>query len=95
MNKTSSGADYQYHVGHEAHTDRLLKPHVLRYARESKARSVIDIGCGNWTMLRELSIVCAQVVGLDPSDSGINEARKICSAGKFHALGVYDFLFER
>ncbi len=49
MDKISSGADYQYHVLCKAHTDVLLKPHILRYARETKARSVIDIGCGNGT----------------------------------------------
>ena len=42
-------------------------------------------------MLRKLSTVCAQVVGLDSGDSGSNEARKICPAGKFYALGVYNF----
>jgi len=90
MNKTSSAADYRYPPGHEPHTDRLLKPHILRYARASGAKSVLDLGCGTGTMLRELSSLCPRVVGLDPSESGIVAARENCPPGIFYPLGIYD-----
>jgi len=65
-------------------------PHLLRYARMINAGSAIDIGCGNGTTLRDLSPVCSQLVGIDPSESGIEEAKKNCPSAKFYTLGVYD-----
>jgi len=90
MNKTTSTTDYGFAAGHQPHTDKILAPIVLGYARENQVKSVLDIGCGTGTMARDLSALCATVVGIDPSDSGIAEARKNCPTGKFYCLGIYD-----
>jgi len=90
MNKVSSATDYKYSVGHQPHTDKILGPIVLRYIRDHHVKSVLDIGCGTGTMVRAMSDVCDTVVGMDPSESGIEEAQKNCPAGKFYCLGIYD-----
>ncbi|HSH93590.1 MAG TPA: class I SAM-dependent methyltransferase [Roseimicrobium sp.] len=90
MNKTSSAGDYGFGAGYEPHTNRMLLPHVVRYAKQIGAKSAIDIGCGNGTLLRDLSASCPTVVGLDPSDSGIEEAGKNCPKGVFYRMGIYD-----
>lgn len=90
MNKTSSASDYSFDADHEPHTNRILKPTILRYARSSSAKSALDIGCGNGALARDLSALGINVVGLDPSESGVLESRKNCPNGKFYTLGIYD-----
>jgi SAM-dependent methyltransferase len=61
----TEGADPEYE-------DQIL-PMVEHYARG--ARRVLDIGCGEGQVGRRLAGLGAEVVGLDPTDSQIREAR--------------------
>ncbi len=90
MNKTSSASDYRFDEGHEPHTNRILKPHILRYATQTQAKTALDLGCGSGSMARDLAKIGLQVVGIDPSESGVIESRKHCPTGKFYELGIYD-----
>lgn len=90
MNRTTSASDYRFEAGYEPHTNRMLKPYVLQYASLAAAKSALDIGCGNGAMARELAGLGIKVTGLDPSESGVAEARQNCPAGRFYNLGIYD-----
>lgn len=50
----------------------------------------MDIGCGNGTLSRDLADAGFEVVGLDPSPSGVACARELVPEGKFYEMGVYD-----
>jgi 2-polyprenyl-3-methyl-5-hydroxy-6-metoxy-1,4-benzoquinol methylase len=90
MNKTTSGDDYKFHAGYEPHTNKLFEPVISRYIRDHNVKSLLDIGCGNGTLARDIAARGVAVVGMDPSESGIEEARKNCPTGKFYHLGIYD-----
>ena len=90
MNKIASDHDYKFNPGYEPHTNKMLEPVIFRYMRDHHVGSVLDIGCGNGTMDRDLIELGATVVGMDPSESGIAEAVRNCPRGKFYCLGVYD-----
>jgi len=90
MNKTSSADDYCFHEGYEPHTNRILMPPLRKYAQASDVKTVLDIGCGNGAIARELAALGLDVVGIDPSESGIAGARQHCPQGKFYHLGIYD-----
>ncbi len=53
-------------------------------------RSVLDLGCGNGVFLRELAGRCETLVGIEPSETGIAEARKNCPQGRFYQLKLED-----
>lgn len=90
MNPISSDNEYRYHRGHQPQTQAMLSPLVLHYARQGAAKRVLDIGCGNGHMCGELNEQGIEVVGIDPSQSGIDEARALCPSVTFHTMGIYD-----
>ncbi len=90
MNKTSSASDYKFEEGYEPHTNKLLKPVVLHYVKQVKAMKVLDIGCGGGSMSRDIAALGPTVVGIEPSESGVESARKRCPSGKFYCTGIYD-----
>jgi 2-polyprenyl-3-methyl-5-hydroxy-6-metoxy-1,4-benzoquinol methylase len=90
MNKTSSADDYSFAAGHQPHTDKILGPIIEQYVSEHRVGSVLDIGCGTGTMARTLSAKGLSVVGVEPSSSGVDDARKNCPAATFYCLGIYD-----
>jgi 2-polyprenyl-3-methyl-5-hydroxy-6-metoxy-1,4-benzoquinol methylase len=51
---------------------------------------VLDLGCGNGALCKELFDAGFQVTGIDPSNSGIEHAQKRVPGGHFTVLGVYD-----
>jgi 2-polyprenyl-3-methyl-5-hydroxy-6-metoxy-1,4-benzoquinol methylase len=90
MNKITSVNDYKFVAGDEPHTVKFLEPVIFRYIHNHNVRSVLDIGCGNGAIDRDMAELCATVVGMDPSESGIEEAKKNCPKGKFYHLDIYD-----
>lgn len=71
-------------------TQGYLSATILRVCRENGARRVLDIGCGNGSLCRLLADAGLSVVGLEPSTSGVFNARRLVPAGKFYEMGVYD-----
>ncbi len=67
-----------------------LAPLVVRACRAAGARRVLDLGCGNGTLCRALAEEGFEVVGLEPSASGIAAARRAVPEGVFHLGSVYD-----
>jgi len=55
---------------------------------------VLDLGCGNGWLARELDEFGFEVTGVEPSESGIRCARQLVPRASFHQLGVYDDLSD-
>jgi 2-polyprenyl-3-methyl-5-hydroxy-6-metoxy-1,4-benzoquinol methylase len=51
---------------------------------------VLDIGCGNGSLAKYLTEYGFNIVGIDPSESGIKNARILLSKNKFYCMGIYD-----
>jgi 2-polyprenyl-3-methyl-5-hydroxy-6-metoxy-1,4-benzoquinol methylase len=66
--------------------------------RELCARSapaggrLLDVGCGNGWLARELADAGFAITGVEPSATGIRHARQLVPTAAFHQLGVYDDL---
>jgi 2-polyprenyl-6-hydroxyphenyl methylase/3-demethylubiquinone-9 3-methyltransferase len=60
--------------------------------RETGERRAIEIGCGNGAAANMLSELGYEVVGVDPSESGIGQARKAYPHLTFSARSAYDNL---
>jgi 2-polyprenyl-3-methyl-5-hydroxy-6-metoxy-1,4-benzoquinol methylase len=54
------------------------------------ARRIVDIGCGNGALCRELAGRGHEVVGCDPSAKGVHFARSSAPELVFHQIGVDD-----
>ncbi len=71
-------------------TRRYLTGPVVSICREWGGRRVIDLGCGNGTLCRDLVDAGFSVVGIEPGASGIARARERVPEGRFYEMGVYD-----
>lgn len=89
MNKTSSASDYRFDAA-KPHTNAYLAAPILSHLRRIGAQRVLDLGCGNGAMARDLVEAGMAVVGIDPSESGIEHCRKAVPGATFHCMGIYD-----
>ena len=67
-----------------------LVPAVVRACRAAGARRILDLGCGNGTLCRALADAGCEVVGLEPSPSGVAAAGRAVPEGVFRCGSVYD-----
>ena len=87
----ASEPNSQYvHDPSEPCTNGYVMPVVLRICKTLAANRVIDIGCGNGMLCRRLADAGLEVVGVEPSASGIEYARRLVPEGRFYQMGVYD-----
>lgn len=86
---TESGDAYE-HSEKSPYTDPYLSPIIFDICRRYSVKNVLDIGCGNGYMCKRLVDSGLRVVGIEPSESGIQIARKVAPKAKFYKLGVYD-----
>lgn len=90
--------EYVYHPGHVPHTAGYLWPTVVaeldRLGQPTDRRRVFEVGCGNGALAHELARRGWNVTGIDPSESGVAEARK-GGPGEFHIASAYDDLAGR
>jgi len=78
------------HGEHEPCTNKFLKGPILSLLKKVRAKHVLDIGCGNGTLDKYLIDEGFEIVGVEPGDDGIKNARKLLPNTKFYQLGVYD-----
>lgn len=73
-----------YRFGSEApHTHSYICAAVRRALRNRNIRTVLDVGCGNGALAKALADDGLDVAGIDPSESGIANARKLLPAARF------------
>jgi len=72
------------------HTEAYLWRHLLGLCAELRARSIVDIGCGNGALCRELAGKGYQVVGCEPCAEIVHLAQRGAPSLLFHTLGVDD-----
>lgn len=90
--------EYVYHPGHFPHTAAYLWPSVFaeldRLNLMADRRRVFEVGCGNGALTHELARRGWSAIGIDPSESGIAEARK-GGPIEFQVASAYDDLAGR
>jgi 2-polyprenyl-3-methyl-5-hydroxy-6-metoxy-1,4-benzoquinol methylase len=90
MNRTSSLSDY-LHDATVPDSSQFLYIPIRNILLKSKIQTVLDIGCGNGSLAKYLAnSIDIKIVGIDPSESGIENARKILPQNKFYCMGIYD-----
>jgi 2-polyprenyl-3-methyl-5-hydroxy-6-metoxy-1,4-benzoquinol methylase len=92
MNITSSSNDYQ-HSAEIPCTGTFLYTPIKRILSRLKIESTLDIGCGNGQLCKLLNdnkMGGGKIIGIDPSESGIANARIILPQSKFYCMGIYD-----
>ncbi len=83
-------AEYHYGSAEAAHTEAYLWRHIITLCAELGARRVVDIGCGNGALCRELASRGYEVIGCEPSADGVRIAQSSAPELVFHQLGVDD-----
>lgn len=89
MNKVTSGNDYR-HGPDIPHSNQYLYVQTSNIIRNLHAKKILDIGCGNGSLAEHLTGMGLEVVGIEPSKSGIENARLKLPQVKFYCMGVYD-----
>lgn len=73
--KSFSGTEFVWAKSGHAGAHQYLLPAAFQALRSAKAKTVLDLGCGNGSCSAELSSNGYSVVGCDSSSSGIAIAR--------------------
>lgn len=92
-------AEYNYHNSKAGHTEAYLWRPVLELLRKqlghpSRPR-VMDLGCGNGAFAGTLAAEGYDIIGVDPSGSGIAEARAAHPTSRFEIASTNDDLLAR
>lgn len=90
-------ATYPYDSGAPNHAHAYLLPTVraILAARWMAGARVFDLGCGNGSAANELALAGYDVTGVDPSEQGIEQARRHFSSCTFDVGSAYDDLASR
>lgn len=95
----SNLAAYHYADSAPPHTQAYLLPPVLAALSQVKwagsPRRVFELGCGNGSTAAELAGYGYEVVGVDPSEAGIQLARQAHPHLEFYLGSAYDDLAGR
>lgn len=102
---TDLDSEYSYTNAAPTHANNYLWPVVFAELDtllgcspdelEGAKRRVLDLGCGNGATSNELARRGNEVVGVDPSESGIAQARSVHSMPRFEVASAYDDLPAR
>ena len=82
--------EFHYGSADAAHTKAYLWPQIITLCAELGARRIIDIGCGNGALCRELASLGYEVIGCEPSADSVRLAQSSAPDLVFHQLGVDD-----
>ena len=88
--KVSADTPFSYGSGEPLCSAEYLTPEVLSICRRLGAKRILDLGCGNGALCRELHSAGFAVTGCDPSKEGIYHSQMALPGVDFHQLGVYD-----
>ena len=80
----------------ETEANELLFPKVVKLlTKKKRPLKVLDIGCGNGSLVNILVDQGHTVVGVDASVDGIMVARKTIDDVRFEVCSIYDERFSR
>src|SRR6266403_5808139 len=82
--------EFRHGSADAAHTKAYLWPKIITLCAELGARRIVDVGCGNGALCRELASRGYEVVGCEPSADGVRVAESAAPELVFHQLGVDD-----
>lgn len=82
--------EYGYHSSDATYQGDYLLKAVVPPCRERRATQILDLGCGNGFLTRQLADAGFQMTGCDPSTSGIAAARSAAPGIRFEVAGVDD-----
>jgi 2-polyprenyl-3-methyl-5-hydroxy-6-metoxy-1,4-benzoquinol methylase len=83
-------ADFNCGAAEAPHTGAYLWEHIISLCQALHARRIVDIGCGNGALCRELGDHGYEVVGCEPSAESLHFAQLGAPGLVFHRLGVDD-----
>lgn len=83
-------AEYRYDSSNAQHTEAYLWGHIIKVCAELGVHRIVDIGCGNGALCRELARRGYQVVGCEPSADGVRVAQSSSPELVFHQVAVDD-----
>ena len=72
------------------HTQAYLWRHIISLCAELRARRIVDIGCGEGSLCRELATRGYEVIGCEPSVGNLRLAQRAAPGLIFHPVGVED-----
>jgi 2-polyprenyl-3-methyl-5-hydroxy-6-metoxy-1,4-benzoquinol methylase len=81
-------ADFKCGPTEAPHTGDYLWEHIISLCAALHARRIVDIGCGNGALCRELASRGYEVVGCEPSAESLHFAQRGAPGLVFHRLGV-------
>lgn len=81
---------YRFESATPPHTADYLTTHIISQCRRVAAQRILDLGCGNGALCGALSEAGFDVTGCDPSEDGVELARRTYPRCQFSLLGVYD-----
>lgn len=87
----TSGTNVEYgHTDRASGSHRYLASPLIRLCRSHGVGSVLDIGCGNGELCRDLDAIGMHAVGLEPSRDGYEVATRRSPHIRFYQLGLDD-----
>jgi 2-polyprenyl-3-methyl-5-hydroxy-6-metoxy-1,4-benzoquinol methylase len=85
---------YGWQVGSLPQSCGYITPVVISLLATMRPRKILDLGCGNGALCRELDRRGFFVVGAEPSLDGLEAATELCPSLKFFNVGVGDDPFD-
>ncbi len=86
---------FRYSGPEGGHTQAYLWEPILDVLSSCDCKSVFDLGCGNGAFTRFLKARGYQVSGVDPSEQGIRQAKRVDPELHVEVGSTYDPLWER
>lgn len=97
MSKTNDISGYVYQDACLNHSHEYLFPEVKRILSSLplKDKRIFELGCGNGSVAASLTQLGYEVVGVDPSEQGISQAKSRYPRLKLSQGSAYDDLHSR
>ena len=92
-----SQSEYFYPTSKPSHTNSYLWPvaeRILLAERQASGDStrIFDLGCGNGAFMARLNTLGFEATGVDPSESGVQQAKATSPEMNIHVGSAYDNL---
>jgi 2-polyprenyl-3-methyl-5-hydroxy-6-metoxy-1,4-benzoquinol methylase len=98
MNVSVDQYEYAYTNSNEGHHHAYLLPPLLALLKQQTSPGipkprVLDLGCGNGSLSKQIALQGYEVIGVEDSASGVEVARKTIPECQFIYASIYDLPF--